>query len=139
MQAEAWTSSAAAVAAAATGLTARRVARGTAAAGSCPATPSRPTTCGRCVGCSRGWGAAQRGADRLLGAGPWLQAIFKLTIFAPAASPALLQVHGALYSFVAPTPTNTDPTTVAYSADVARLVGLDPAGAHTGGGVGGVG
>lgn len=36
------------------------------------------------------------------------------------------QVSGALYSWVAPTPTGTEPTTLAASADVARLVGLDP-------------
>ncbi|KAL4433856.1 hypothetical protein ABPG75_000297 [Micractinium tetrahymenae] len=36
------------------------------------------------------------------------------------------QVSGALYSWVAPTPTGTEPTTIAASADVARLVGLDP-------------
>ncbi|EIE25715.1 UPF0061-domain-containing protein [Coccomyxa subellipsoidea C-169] len=37
------------------------------------------------------------------------------------------QVHDAFYSFVAPTPTNSEPMTVLYSGDVARLIGLDPA------------
>lgn len=37
------------------------------------------------------------------------------------------QVHDAFYSFVAPTPTNSEPVTVLYSGDVARLIGLDPA------------
>lgn len=37
------------------------------------------------------------------------------------------QVHNAFYSFVAPTPTGTQPETVVFSADVARMVGLDPA------------
>ncbi|CAL8469913.1 g9455 [Coccomyxa elongata] len=37
------------------------------------------------------------------------------------------QVHDAFYSFVAPTPTNSEPVTVAYSGDVARMIGLDPA------------
>ena len=36
------------------------------------------------------------------------------------------QVHGAFHSAVAPTPTGTEPTTLAASADVARLIGLDP-------------
>ncbi|KAK9915711.1 hypothetical protein WJX75_003009 [Coccomyxa subellipsoidea] len=37
------------------------------------------------------------------------------------------QVYNAFYSFVAPTPTNSEPVTVAYSGDVARMIGLDPA------------
>lgn len=38
------------------------------------------------------------------------------------------QVHGALWSRVSPTPTSGGtPRTVAYSADVARQIGLDPA------------
>lgn len=41
------------------------------------------------------------------------------------------QVHGALYSHVAPTPTGTEPTTLAASPDVARLIGLDPGEAET--------
>lgn len=36
-------------------------------------------------------------------------------------------MHDAFYSFVAPTPTGTEPRTVLYSPDVARLIGLDPA------------
>ncbi|KAL4419101.1 hypothetical protein ABPG77_010040 [Micractinium sp. CCAP 211/92] len=36
------------------------------------------------------------------------------------------QVSGALYSWVPPTRTGTEPTTIAASADVARLVGLEP-------------
>lgn len=36
------------------------------------------------------------------------------------------QVNSALFSWVAPTPTGTEPTTLAASAAVARLVGLDP-------------
>jgi uncharacterized protein YdiU (UPF0061 family) len=40
---------------------------------------------------------------------------------------ALLQVHNAFYSFVSPTPTDSLPVTVAYSAEVAQMVGLDPA------------
>jgi uncharacterized protein YdiU (UPF0061 family) len=38
-----------------------------------------------------------------------------------------LQVEDALYSLVQPTPTGTEPTTVAYSRDVAALLDLDPA------------
>lgn len=38
-----------------------------------------------------------------------------------------MQVHDAFYSFVAPTPTNSDTVTVAFSGDVARMIGLDPA------------
>lgn len=36
------------------------------------------------------------------------------------------QVSGAVFSWVAPTPTGTEPTTLAASAAVARLIGLDP-------------
>ncbi len=36
-------------------------------------------------------------------------------------------MHGAFYSFVAPTPTGTEPRTVLASPDVARLIGLEPA------------
>ncbi|PSC69159.1 seleno O [Micractinium conductrix] len=36
------------------------------------------------------------------------------------------QVHSSFYSWVTPSPTGTEPTTIAASADVARLVGLDP-------------
>ena len=37
------------------------------------------------------------------------------------------QVHNAFYSYVAPTPTGTEPRTVLASQEVAGLVGLDPA------------
>lgn len=37
------------------------------------------------------------------------------------------QVTGALWSPVQPTPTGTEPTTVAFSTDVCQLLGLDPA------------
>jgi uncharacterized protein YdiU (UPF0061 family) len=37
-----------------------------------------------------------------------------------------LQVEDALYSLVQPTPTGTEPVTVAYSRDVAALLDLDP-------------
>ncbi|GAB4819866.1 hypothetical protein N2152v2_006912 [Parachlorella kessleri] len=37
------------------------------------------------------------------------------------------QVHNAFYSFVAPTPTDTEPCTVLASQDVAGMIGLDPA------------
>lgn len=36
------------------------------------------------------------------------------------------QVHGAFYSFVKPTPTGTEPSTILASPEVARLVGLAP-------------
>lgn len=39
----------------------------------------------------------------------------------------MLQVHNAFYSYVSPTPTNTEARTVAYSANVAHMIGLDPA------------
>jgi hypothetical protein len=38
-----------------------------------------------------------------------------------------MQVRSSMYSWVSPTPTGTEPTTIAASAAVARLVGLDPA------------
>lgn len=38
-----------------------------------------------------------------------------------------LQVFNSFYSYVAPTPTDTEPVTVAYSPAVAQMVGLDPA------------
>lgn len=36
------------------------------------------------------------------------------------------QVHGAFYSYVTPTPTGTEPSTVACAPEVANLIGLDP-------------
>lgn len=45
----------------------------------------------------------------------------------PSRENKIRQVHGALYSFVNPTPTGTEPTTIAYSKDVAAMIGLDPA------------
>lgn len=42
-------------------------------------------------------------------------------------SSVLRQVHNAFYSFVAPTPTGTEPRLVAASSEVAQLIGLDPA------------
>ena len=39
----------------------------------------------------------------------------------------MLQVENAFYSYVTPTPTGTEPTTMAYSAAVAQMIGLDPA------------
>ncbi|CAL5218909.1 g654 [Coccomyxa viridis] len=36
------------------------------------------------------------------------------------------QVEGAFYSYASPTPTNTEPCTVAYSPEVAQMIGLDP-------------
>lgn len=36
------------------------------------------------------------------------------------------QVHGAFYSYVTPTPTGTEPTTIIASREVADLIGLDP-------------
>lgn len=43
----------------------------------------------------------------------------------PASLPAL-QVRSAIYSWVTPSPTGTEPVTLAASAAVARLAGLDP-------------
>ena len=37
-----------------------------------------------------------------------------------------MQVHNAFYSFVAPTQTGTEPYLVAYSAEAAQEVGLEP-------------
>ncbi|KAF8058303.1 selO [Scenedesmus sp. PABB004] len=45
----------------------------------------------------------------------------------PDPSNVLRQVEGALFSRVAPTPAGGEPRTVAYSAAVAALLGLDPA------------
>ncbi|WIA41728.1 hypothetical protein OEZ86_009071 [Tetradesmus obliquus] len=42
-------------------------------------------------------------------------------------SNSLRQVEDALYSLVQPTPTGSEPTTVAYSRDVAGLLDVDPA------------
>jgi uncharacterized protein YdiU (UPF0061 family) len=36
------------------------------------------------------------------------------------------QVHGAFYSYVSPTPTDTEPHVVSYAPAVARLIGLEP-------------
>lgn len=36
-------------------------------------------------------------------------------------------MEGAFYSWVEPTPTETEPKTLAVSEQVARLIGLDPA------------
>ncbi|PRW57632.1 seleno O isoform B [Chlorella sorokiniana] len=36
------------------------------------------------------------------------------------------QVNGAIFSWVTPTPTGTEPTTIACSGAVARMIGLDP-------------
>lgn len=40
------------------------------------------------------------------------------------------QVHGAFYSYVSPTPTNTEPQVVSYSSAVARLIGMEPSECH---------
>lgn len=40
---------------------------------------------------------------------------------------AALQVMGAFYSLVEPTPTGTNPQLVAFSPEVAADIGLDPA------------
>ena len=45
----------------------------------------------------------------------------------PHPIPHPLQVNSALYSWVTPSSTGTEPTTIACSAAVARLAGLDPA------------
>jgi uncharacterized protein YdiU (UPF0061 family) len=45
----------------------------------------------------------------------------------PSADARPRQVHGAFYSFVSPSPTATEPSLVAYSAEAAALVGLAPA------------
>ncbi|CAK0779519.1 hypothetical protein CVIRNUC_004792 [Coccomyxa viridis] len=36
------------------------------------------------------------------------------------------QVEGAFYSYASPTATNTEPSTVAFSPEVAQIIGLDP-------------
>jgi uncharacterized protein YdiU (UPF0061 family) len=45
----------------------------------------------------------------------------------PDPTNALRQVYGALYSKVAPTPAAGEPRLVAFSPEVCRLIGLDPA------------
>lgn len=37
-----------------------------------------------------------------------------------------VQVHGALFSYVSPTPTGTEPYLMAYSPEVCDLIDLDP-------------
>lgn len=43
----------------------------------------------------------------------------------PSAENRVRQVHGAMFSYVQPTPTGTEPNLVAFSASTSRLIGLE--------------